>query len=102
MFKAWVLLLMGWLGVLAFMPAWFANVWILAVGVLLVLKKRPPVWLGVLAPIFAASAWWWTNWYDDTGNVPICHYHAGYWVWLGAALASLAVTLIVRMRTTSA
>ena len=100
--EGWFVLAFGWFGVLAYMPAWFANLFILAVGALLVLERRPPVWLGALAAICGATAWWFTDWYDDTGNVPICHYHAGYWLWLAVALIVLLVPVIVRARNTSA
>ncbi len=95
--QGWFVLAFGWFGIMAYMPAWFANVFVLIVGAMLVLEMRPPVWLGALAVIFAATAWWFTDWYDDTGNVPICHYHAGYWVWLGGALFTFAASVIVRM-----
>ena len=92
----------GWFGLMAYMPAWIANIFILIMGAMLVLEFRPRVWIGIAAATFAATAWWFTDWYDDTGNVPICHYHAGYWLWLAVALIVLLVPVIVRARNTSA
>ncbi len=94
----WFLLLLGWLGLLTLTPAWLANFFILGVGVTLALGKRPPIWLGVLAAGFAVTAWWWTAWGDDTGLVPICHYHAGYWLWLAAAALALIAPVAARRR----
>jgi len=96
----WFLLMFGWFGILMLIPAWFANFFVLAVATILVLEMRPPIWLGLLGAILAATAWWWTAWQDDTGAVPICHYHAGYWLWLAvAALAAIVPILIRRART---
>jgi hypothetical protein len=82
---------------MAYMPAWFANLFVVIVGTVLVLEMQPWIWMGVLGAAFAATAWWFTDWYDDTGAVPICHYHAGYWLWLGVALIALVVPVIVRV-----
>ena len=92
----WFLLLFGWFGVFVFMPAWLANIFILAVGGVLAFGRRPPIWLGVLAGGFAATAWWWKEWQDDTGAVPICHYHAGYWLWLASAAVALIAPIAMR------
>jgi hypothetical protein len=97
--EGWFLLAYGWFGIMAYVPAWFANLFVLVVGALLVLEMRVPVWLGTLAALFAATAWWFTDWYDDTGAVPICHYHAGYWIWLGAALIAFLVPVMVKLCT---
>ena len=92
----WFLLLFGWFGVLVLMPAWLANGFILGIGITLAFGRRPPIWLGVLAVGFAATAWWWTAWQDDTGAVPICHYHSGYWLWLATAAVALIASIAVR------
>lgn len=92
----WFLLAAGWFGFLVLQPAWLANWFILAVGVVLVLNKRPPIWLGMLAGIFAAPAWWWKEWNDDSGSVPICHYHSGYWLWLAVAGVCVIVPFLTR------
>jgi hypothetical protein len=100
--QGWFLLALGWFGFMAFMPAWLANMFILLMGTMLVLEFRPRLWIGIACAVFAATAWWFTDWYDDTGAVPICHYHAGYWLWLAVALIVLAVPLIVRLRSNNA
>jgi hypothetical protein len=55
--EGWFVLSFGWFGILAYMPAWFANLFVLGVGAMLVLEMRPPIWLGALAAIFGATAW---------------------------------------------
>jgi hypothetical protein len=92
----WVLLLLGWLGLLTLMPAWLANFLIVGIGGALFFRRRPPIWLGVLAAILAGTAWWWKAWADDTGEVPICHYHAGYWLWLAIGALTLLATIIAQ------
>jgi hypothetical protein len=86
----WFLLLMGWLGVLEVQPAWFANILIVLIAILLMVRQRASIWLGIPAALY------FTDMYDDTGNVPICHYHAGYWLWLATAGAALLATFIPR------
>ena len=92
----WFMLLMGWMGVAVVQPAWFANILILIVAGLLLAHRRAPVWLGVLTAAVAACAFYFKDMYDDTGTVPICHYHAGYWLWLGAAAFALVATWATR------
>lgn len=91
-----VVLVLGWLGVLSLMPAWLANVLMVPIGIGLLLQRRPPVWLGVLTAGIASTALWWKAWADDLGERPICHYHAGYWLWLGAAALALLATIVGR------
>jgi hypothetical protein len=98
----WFLLLVGWFGILVWMPAWLANVAIVGIGAALYFHRRPPIWLGVLTAVVAATAWRWEAWADDTGERPICHYHAGYWLWLGAAALALLATIVVRFEAGSA
>lgn len=92
----WFVLMMGWMGVMALQPAWFANILILVMAALLIWRHHAPIWLGVITAVVAACAWYFTDMYDDTGNVPICHYHAGYWLWLATAGVALLATLIPR------
>jgi hypothetical protein len=95
----WVLLLLGWLGFLTLMPAWLANFLIVGIGVARFFRRRTPIWLGALTAILAATALWWKAWRDDTGEVPICHYHAGYWLWLASAALALLATIMARFGT---
>ncbi|HEY5338174.1 MAG TPA: hypothetical protein VIJ85_08230 [Rhizomicrobium sp.] len=90
----WFLLLFGWFGVLEMMPAWFANIFIVLIALLLIFHRRAPIWLGIPAAVLAATAWWWTAWQDDSGPVPICHYQAGYWLWLAVGALALVVTFL--------
>lgn len=92
----WFLLLMGWLGVLEVQPAWFANILIVLIAILLMVRQRASIWFGIPAALLAVCALYFTDMYDDTGNVPICHYHAGYWLWLATAGAALLATFIPR------
>jgi hypothetical protein len=92
----WVLLLLGWLGLLTLMPARLANFLIVGIGGALFFHRRPPIWLGVLTAILAGTAWWWKAWGDDTGELPIRHYHEGYWLWLTIAALTLLATIIAR------
>jgi hypothetical protein len=92
----WFVLMMGWMGVIIVQPAWFANIAILAIAILLIVRRRAPIWLGIIAAGLAACAWYFTDMVDDTGNVPICHYHAGYWLWLATAGVALLATFIPR------
>jgi hypothetical protein len=92
----WFILLMGWMGVIVVQPAWFANILILIVAIILIAHRRAPVWLGVLTAALAACALYFKDMVDDTGNVPICHYHAGYWLWLGTGALVLIATVTTR------
>jgi hypothetical protein len=90
----WFLLLFGWFGVFEFMPAWFANIFIVIIAGLLIFHRRAPIWLGIPAGLLAATAWWWTAWEDDSGPVPVCHYQSGYWLWLGVGALAMIVTFL--------
>src|SRR3569833_1519299 len=93
----WFLLAFGWMGLIVFQPAWLANFFIVGAGIALFFRYRPPVLIGVLAGGLAACAWGFKAWADDTGDAPICHYHAGYWLWLAVAAVVLFVPFVVRM-----
>jgi hypothetical protein len=67
----WFLLGFGWFGIMALQPAWFANWLIVIIAAILSAERRAPIWLGVVTVIVAGCAWYFTDWYDDTGNVPI-------------------------------
>jgi hypothetical protein len=92
----WMLLLIGWMGVMVMQPAWFANILIVLVAALLLSRQRAPIWLGVFTAAVAACAWYFTDMYDDTGAVKVCHYQPGYWLWLATAAVALAATFIPR------
>jgi hypothetical protein len=96
----WFLLLMGWMGVMIAQPAWFANLLILVIAGILLAGRRAPIWLGIITAALAACASYFTAMYDDTGTVPICHYHAGYWLWLATAGVALIATFIARRHQT--
>jgi hypothetical protein len=88
------LLALGWFGIFALMPAWFANFPIVWIGARLFFRRRQPVWPGGVAVLIAGTALWWKAWGDDTGERPICHYHAGYYLWLASALLALVATIV--------
>jgi hypothetical protein len=92
----WFLLGFGWMGVMMLQPAWFANWLIVIIATILLAERRAPIWLGIVTAIVAGAAWFFTAWYDDTGDVPICHYHAGFWLWLATAVAALLATFLPR------
>ena len=92
----WFLLGFGWMGAMVLQPAWFANWLIVIIAAILLAERRAPIWLGVLTALVAGGAWFFTDWYDDTGNVPICHYHAGYWLWFATADVALLATFLPR------
>jgi hypothetical protein len=97
----WFMLLMGWMGVMVIQPAWFANILILIIAGLLIAGKRAPIWLGVPAAALAGCGLYFKDMYDDTGSVPICHYHAGYWLWFATAAVALLATFFVRSSQTA-
>ena len=92
----WFVLMMGWMGVIILQPAWIANIGILIIAVILIAKRHAPIWLGIPTALLAGCALYFTDMVDDTGNVPICHYHAGYWLWLAVAALALAATFLPR------
>ncbi|HEX4533511.1 MAG TPA: hypothetical protein VH000_04715 [Rhizomicrobium sp.] len=95
--EGWFLLAFGWWGIMAYTPAWFANFGMVILSLLLIIRGRAPIWLGILTGAIAATAWFFTDWYDDTGAVPICQYHAGYWLWFGAAAIALIAPFLPRL-----
>ena len=97
----WFVLMIGWMGVMILQPAWFANVLIVIIAVLMLAGRRAPIWLGIVTAAIAGAAWLFTDMYDDTGNVPICHYHAGYWLWLATAGVALLATFLPRPARTA-
>ena len=92
----YMILLIGWMGLLIIQPAWFANLLIVAVIIVLLLRNRVPLWLGIATPLVAAPALFFTDMYDDRGAIPICHYQTGYWLWLATAGMALLATLLTR------
>jgi hypothetical protein len=92
----WFVLMIGWMGVLELQPAWFANLLILVIAGILLAERRAPVWLGGITLALAGCAFYFKDMVDDTGQVPICHYHAGYWLWLATAVVALLATFIPR------
>ncbi len=90
------LLAIGWMGLLMLQPAWIANILILVIAGMLLVRQRAPIWLGVLTVVIAGCGWFFTALYDDTGPVPICHYHAGYWLWFATAAVALLATFLLR------
>lgn len=96
----WFLLAFGWMGFMAGMPAWLANIFVPISALILAVGNRVPMWVGIVGGGLAATALFWKSWVDDTGNVPICHYHPGYWVWLAAAAIVLLVSILDRRSTT--
>jgi hypothetical protein len=98
------LLLLGYYGLSVNEPGWIANLFMVAIGGVLVLGRRPWMWLGILCAAFTASAWWFTDWYSYDSVLPICHYHTGYWLWLvvGFTAAGIPVWFWLTMRSAKA
>jgi hypothetical protein len=89
-------LAIGWLGLLEFQPAWIANVLMVIVAIMLLARQRAPVWLGIVTALIAACGLYLPAIYDDRGEVPICHYHVGYYLWFVAAGVALIGTFLSR------
>jgi hypothetical protein len=87
--EGWSLLAYGWFGFLVLNPAWLANIGMMIVPLLLIIRGRAPIWLGIATGLIAATAWFFTDMYDDQGSIPICYRGAGYWVWLAVGALTL-------------
>ncbi len=72
------------------------NILIVVIAGLLLVRQRAPVWLGAATALIAACGSYFPNIYDDRGTIPICHYHAGYYLWFAAAAAALIGTFLSR------
>ena len=94
------LLAIGWMGAFAFQPAWLANILMVVVAIMLLVRQRAPVWLGIATALIAACGFYFPAIYDDRGTIPICHYHVGYYLWFVAAAAALIGTFLSRPRPT--
>ena len=91
--EGYVLLMFGWYGLSVGAPAWIANLFIVAIGGVLALGRRPWMLLGILCAAFTACALWFTDWYSYGGAMPICHYYAGYWLWIAVGFIAAVIPI---------
>jgi hypothetical protein len=78
--------LIGWLGILARCPAWFANVLLIPLCFTLFKARRKGFWLSVVAFAIAASAYAMHAIYGDNDEGVIVVRRIGFYLWLGSFL----------------
>ena len=79
----------GWLGILVFCPAWYANPLLLPLGFTLFKARRFGFWLGVCAFALAASAYFMRAIYGDDEPAQLVARKIGFYVWLASFLVIL-------------
>lgn len=94
--RGWFILLLGWLGPLAYEFAWFGNLTFLALTALALLRarrRRGALLLAGATLAFALNGLFWRAMYDDAGEARILSFAAGFYVWqialTGASLATV-------------
>ena len=78
--------LIGWLGLFAWCPAWFANLLLIPVCLALFTGRRVGFWLSVVAFAIAASASLMPAIYWDNRTGVIVGRRIGFYLWLGSFL----------------
>ncbi|HEY2584525.1 MAG TPA: ankyrin repeat domain-containing protein [Tepidisphaeraceae bacterium] len=78
--------LIGWLGVLALCPAWFANLLLLPLCFTLFKGRRAGFWISIVAFTIAASAYMMPAIYGDNSEAAIVGRRIGFYLWLGSFL----------------
>lgn len=78
--------LIGWLGILVKCPAWFANPFLIVLGVTLFKKPGAGFWLSLVAIALAASAYTMPGLYGDNDEAVIMGRLIGFYIWLGSFL----------------
>ena len=79
--------LLGFLGILAGCPAWFANLFLIPLCIMLPRSRRAGFLLSVVAFAVAASAYTLPALYGDNDEAVIVRRLIGYYFWLGSFLA---------------
>lgn len=96
-----VVLMFGWFGLFMFQLAWLANFAFLLTLPVFALKDRSrSVFLrisGVFLLFCAASAFFWSDWPDDSSSNPVVAFGSGFYLWIfavaGTGISALAWTL---------
>lgn len=76
--------LLGFLGILAKCPAWFANLLLIPLGITLFKRRRAGFPLSLIALALAASAYVLPGIYGDNDEAVIVGRLIGFYLWLGA------------------
>jgi hypothetical protein len=100
--QGFVILLLGWIAVMALQPAWLGNLLIWIVLPLVALsewpRRRALRFCGGALIICATAALFWRDLPDDAGSNLITAYGAGYYLWmiavLGSGIAALATASV--------
>lgn len=79
--------LLGWLGIFALCPAWFANVLLIAVLIAPFKWPRAAFPLAVVAFVLACTAYMMPGIYGDADEAVIVGRRIGFYLWLGSFLA---------------
>jgi hypothetical protein len=88
--------LLGFLGILVLCPAWFANLLLVPLCILLVKRRTGGYLLSLVALALAASAYMLPGLYGDNDEAVIMGRLVGFYFWLGSFLAlALAHALLV-------
>jgi hypothetical protein len=88
--------LLGWLGLIVLCPAWFANLLLVPLCILLVKRRTGGYLLSLVALAVAASAYMLPGLYGDNDEAVIMRRLIGFYFWLGSFLIlALAHALLV-------
>ncbi len=78
--------LLGWLGLLVLCPAWFANLLLVPLCIMLFERSRGGFPIGLVALALAGSAYFLPGIYGDNDEAVIVQRLIGFYLWLGAFL----------------
>jgi hypothetical protein len=76
--------LLGWLGLLAACPAWYANLLLIPLGIMLFKRRFAGFLVSLVALAIAASAYTLPAIYGDNDQAVIVGRRIGYYLWLGS------------------
>ena len=79
-------LLIGWLGLVSFCPAWFANLLVIPLYLTLFKGRHVGFWLSVVAFAIAATAYMIPALYGDNEEDVIVARRIGFYLWVGSFL----------------
>lgn len=97
--SGWMVLIIGWLGVMVLQVGWFANLAFLA-SLPVLASSRKFGWLSkaltLVLILTTIDALFWREMYYDNGSEPIRTFGSGYYLWF-AAMVGASVSLVWRM-----
>ena len=96
--RGYIILEVGWMGVLVLQLGWFANPFMLWVMSRLLFDRRPGMIPAIIGLGLALSALAWKTTPNDRGYNTICARHAGFYLWIACAAFLAAVALIELIR----